>query len=159
MNNVVQNKRLLIIANRPSPNTIRLSDAVVRGAGDDNIDNVDVVYREPLQATADDVLNCQGIIIGTTENFGYMSGVIKDFFERIYYPCLEHTQGLPYALYVRAGNDGQGTRLAVERIITGLRWSAIQPCLLLKGEYRDEFEQECEELGMLMAAGLDAGVF
>ncbi len=159
MNDVVQNKRLLIIANRPSPNTIRLSGAVVRGAGDDNIDNVDVVYREPLQATADDVLNCQGIIIGTTENFGYMSGVIKDFFERIYYPCLEHTQGLPYALYVRAGNDGQGTRLAVERIITGLRWSAIQPCLLLKGEYHDEFEQECEELGMLMAAGLDAGVF
>jgi hypothetical protein len=88
-----------------------------------------------------------------------MSGLIKDFFERIYYPCLEKTQGLPYALYIRAGNDGAGTQQGVERIVTGLRWSAIQPCLVLQGDYRDSFESDCEELGMLMAAGLEAGVF
>lgn len=152
-------KRLLIVANRPSVNTRCLSDAVIRGAGDPAINAIHVHFREPLAATPEDVLACQGIIIGTTENFGYMSGVLKDFFERIYYPCLEKTQGLPCALYVRAGNDGTGAQNAVERIVSGLRWSAIQPCMLLKGEYQNSFESDCEELGMLMAAGLEAGVF
>ena len=152
-------KRLLIVANRPSANTHRLAQAVISGATDPSIDNIVVNFREPLDATVNDVLACQGILIGTTENFGYMSGALKDFFERIYYPCLEKTQGLPYGLYVRAGNDGTGTQNAVERIITGLRWSPIQPCLLLKGDYQDSFEPRCVELGMLMAAGLEAGVF
>ncbi|MFK7856460.1 MAG: flavodoxin family protein [Granulosicoccus sp.] len=161
-NNVSKNaaeKRLLIVANRPSGNTQRLAAAAILGANDPQIDNVTVNFREPLEATVEDVLCCQGILIGTTENFGYMSGVLKDFFERIYYPCLEQTQGLPYGLYVRAGNDGTGTRSAVERIVTGLRWNPVQPCLILKGEYQQAFEPQCKELGMLMAAGLEAGVF
>jgi len=88
-----------------------------------------------------------------------MAGLMKDFFERIYHPCLERTQGLPCALYIRAGNDGLGTRTAVERIITGLRWQPVQPALLLVGEFQSGFEARCEELGQTMAAGLDAGIF
>ncbi len=131
----------------------------MNGASHNDIDGVNIVFKEPLQTTVEDVLNCDGIILGTTENFGYMSGMLKDFFERIYYPCLEHTQGLPYALYVTAGLDGSGAKLAVERIVTGLRWSAIQPCLILHGEYKPEFEEMCYELGMQMAAGIDAGIY
>lgn len=152
-------KTLLVVANLPSPNTQKLADALLRGARDQQIEGVEVVFREPLDAGPEDVLACHGIILGTTENFGYMSGLIKDFLERIYYPCLEEKQGLPYALYVRAGLDGTGTQVAVERIITGLRWSAIQPCLVLKGEYQPAFEAQCEELGMLMSAGLEAGIY
>ncbi len=152
-------KTLLIVVNRPSDNTATLAGSVVSGAKHEDIQNVSVVFRDPLSATAEDVLNCDGILLGTTENFGYMSGALKDFFERIYYPCLEHTQGLPYALYVKAGNDGSGAQSSVERIVTGLRWSAIQPCLVLTGDYDPMFEQQCHELGMLMSAGLEAGVF
>ncbi|MFT4727012.1 MAG: multimeric flavodoxin WrbA [Granulosicoccus sp.] len=152
-------KTLLIVINRPSANTTKLADAVINGANHEDIDGVTVVFREPLDATIEDVLNCDGILLGTTENFGYMSGVLKDFFERVYYPCIEHTEGLPYGLYVRAGLDGIGAQSAVERIVTGLKWSAIQPCVTLKGEYDAAFEQQCHELGMLMAAGLDTGVF
>jgi multimeric flavodoxin WrbA len=152
-------KTLLIVINCPSPNTQKLADAVVNGANHEDIVGVNVIFREPLDATADDVLNCDGILLGTTENFGYMSGVLKDFFERIYYPCIEHTEGLPYGLYVRAGLDGTGAQSAVERIVTGLKWSAIQPCVTLKGDYDLTFEQQCFDMGMLMAAGLETGVF
>jgi len=152
-------KQLLVVANTPSANTQKLVDAVLNGASEDTSWSVQVTFKQALQANADDVLAADGIIIGTTENFAYMSGAIKDFFERIYYPCLEAKQGLPYCLYIRAGNDGSGTKLAVEKIITGLRWKAVDDCLILKGEYSSNFEAQCKEMGMLMAAGLDAGVF
>ena len=152
-------KRLLIVAHAPSPNTAALRDAVRRGAEHPDITGVDVVCRGPFETGPEDVLATQGIILGTTENLGYMSGALKDFFDRTYYPCLEQTQGLPYALYIRAGHDGTGTRRGVETIVTGLRWRAVTEPLVCRGEWRDEFVGQCEELGTLVAAGLEAGIF
>lgn len=155
----MEKKTLLIVAHVPSPNTTVLLDAVVRGATSEDIDNVEVRALTPFEAGPDDVLACDGIILGTTENLGYMSGALKDFFDRSYYPCLDHTQGLPYALYIRAGHDGTGTRRAVETIVTGLRWRAVQETLVCRGAYDEAFAAQCEELGLAMAAGLEAGVF
>lgn len=152
-------KKLLIVANMPSENTKILAHSVKKGAQHPDIENISVTLNHPLEATSASVLEADGIIIGSTENFGAMSGLIKDFFERIYYPCLELKQGLPYALYIRAGNDGTGTRLGIEKIILGLRWRSIHECVLLKGDFQTEFVDQCEELGMHMAAGLDANVF
>ena len=151
-------KRLLIVANVPSPNTRTLAESVIAGARDEGIDDVEVVHRPPLEAGPDDVLACDAIVLGTTENFGYMAGATKDFLERIYHPCLERTQGLPWALWVRAGNDGSGATTSVTRIVTGLRWKAVRPPLVLAGEWRDGFVDEARELGLLMGASLDAGV-
>ncbi|HPE58860.1 MAG TPA: flavodoxin family protein [Thiolinea sp.] len=148
--------RLLIIANTPSPNTLQLRQAVVAGVATTGIDFLEL---DPLAANADHVLHCQGIILGTTENFGYMSGVIKDFFERIYYPCLEQTQGLSVATYIRAGLDGTGTINSMERILGGLRWNPVQEPLLLKGEYQPAFLERCRELGEAMGEGLKLGIF
>jgi len=152
-------KRLLIVAHAPSANTETLLQAVVRGAGDADITGVEVAAASPFDVGPEEVLQAQAIILGTTENLGYMSGALKDFFDRIYYPCLEATQALPYALYVRAGHDGTGTLRAVESITTGLRWRAVRAPLVCRGEYRDEFAADCAELGMAMAAGLEAGIF
>lgn len=151
-------KHLLIVAHNPSPNTQKLVDATLRGATNEDIDGVDVKHIPPLQATADDVLWADAIILGTTENFGYMSGALKDFFDRIYYPCIEQTEAMPFALYIRAGLDGTGTRIAVAKITTGLSWKTVQEPIILHGEYKSEFEGQCEELGMLMAASLEAGI-
>jgi hypothetical protein len=150
-------KRLLVLAHAPSPNTERLRDFVLAGARE--IAGVEIVVRAPLAATPEDALAADALILGTTENLGYMSGALKDFFDRCYYPCLERTQGLPYALYIRAGNDGAGARRSVESVATGLRWRAVQEPLIFRGAWRAEFEGACHELGMAMAAGLEAGVF
>jgi multimeric flavodoxin WrbA len=156
---VSSSKTLLIVAHAPSANTLKLREAVERGACHEDIENVRVKVMAPLDAGPDDVLACDAIILGTTENLGYMSGALKDFFDRTYYSVLEETQGLPFAYYIRAGHDGTGTNRAIESIATGLRWRLVQEPLICRGEYRDEFEGQCQELGMYLAASLDAGLF
>lgn len=151
-------KQLLLIAHTPSPNTQRMMEAVLRGARHPDISGVTVQHIPPLQAGSDDVLRADALILGTTENLGYMAGALKDWFDRIYYPCLEKTQAKPFAFYIRAGHDGTGTRRAIESITTGLRWRCVQEPLLCRGEWQEEFLQQCEQLGMTMAASLDAGI-
>jgi hypothetical protein len=152
-------KQLLIISHAPSANTERLRDAVIAGARSDDTPTVEVVALRPFDAGPEHVLAADAIILGTTENLGYMSGALKDFFDRSYYSCLEKTQGLPYCLYVRAGHDGTGTRRGVESITTGLRWRAVQEPLICRGDWQEDFVGQCRELGAAMAAGLDAGIF
>ncbi|MEX1032041.1 MAG: NAD(P)H-dependent oxidoreductase [Cellvibrionaceae bacterium] len=151
--------KLLINVHCPSPNTQKLRDAMVKGASHPDITGVEVRVVEPLEADSDDVQWADGILLGTTENFGYMSGAMKDFFDRIYYPCLEETQALPYAIAIRAGLDGTGTRTAMEKIITGLKWRPIQEPLISQGKFNESFLKDWETLGMTMAAGLEAGIY
>ena len=152
-------RTLLIVGHGPSPNTQRLRDAVEAGARGLGADGVSVRCLTPFEAGPDDVLGAQAIVLGTTENLGYMSGALKDFFDRTYYGVLEERQGLPCALYIRAGLDGTGTRRAVDSILGGMRWKPVREPLLCRGEWREDWLAECEELGMFMAAGLEAGVF
>lgn len=152
-------KQLLIVAHAPSPNLQRMLDAIVRGAQHEDIESVEVRVVPPLEAGPEDVLAAGAIILMTPENLAYMSGAMKDFFDRSYYPVLEEKQGLACAIVVRAGHDGTGTLRALKTILTGLRWQQVQEPLLCKGKWDDAFVEQCEELGMGMAAGLDAGIF
>ena len=152
-------KKLLIVAHAPSPNTLKLRDAAARGACHDDIENVSVTVKAPLDAGPEDVMICDAILLGTTENLGYMSGALKDFFDRTYNGALGKTDGLPYAVYIRAGMDGTGTKRGIKSITTGLRWREVQPPLILKGDWRTEFLSEANDLGMSLSAGLEAGVF
>ncbi|MEP3115860.1 flavodoxin family protein [Nisaea sp.] len=151
-------KSLLIVAHAPSDNTRALLDAVHTGAVEAG-GGVQVTCLSPFDSDPDAVLAANAVILGTTENLGYMSGALKDFFDRIYYPCLEETQGLPYALFVRAGHDGTGTCRAIQSITTGLRWRAVQEPLVCRGAFDRRFIEDCRDLGAGMAAGLEAGIF
>jgi len=151
-------RQLLIVAHAPSPNTRLLAEALLNGARHPDIQGINVVWKPPLEAGPDDVLAADAIILGTTENLGYMSGALKDFFDRSYYPVLEKKQGLPCAILIRAGHDGTGTRRALESILTGLRWKLVQEPLVCRGDWQDDFLRQAEELGMTMAAGLEAGI-
>jgi hypothetical protein len=158
LDSAIMGKRLLIIAHVPSPNTLRLREAVVAGASRPEITGVEVRALTPFEANTDFVLWSDAVILGTTENLGYMSGALKDFFDRSYYGCLDRTGGKPYTLYIRGRHDGTGTRRGVETIVTGLRWRAVQPPLIMRGDWQESFVTQCEELGALMAASLEAGI-
>jgi flavorubredoxin len=151
-------KTLLIITHAPSENTAKLASAASKGAGHPDID-VKVICKRPQDTEPEDVLHADGILLGTTENLSYMAGLTKDFFDRCYYPVLEEKQGLPIAVYIRAGFDGTGTRRALETIFTGLRWQLVQPIMVLKGSWQDDFIDEVETLAMTLAAGVEAGMY
>ena len=152
-------KKLLIVSHTPSPNTRAMTNAVVEGASHVEINGIEVLLNQPLETGPEEVLAADAIILGTTENFGYMSGAMKDFFDRIYYPCLEKTESLPFAVFIRAGNDGLGALSSIERIVKGLAWRQVQEPLICRGKWQTSFVDQCEELGLTLAAGLEAGVF
>jgi multimeric flavodoxin WrbA len=151
--------RLLVVFHSRSGGTETMTDAVVAGANDDAIEGVEVRVQRAFDTTADDVRACNGIVLGTPENFGYMAGAIKDFFERIYYPLLDETPGLPYALFVKASTDGDGAVRSVERIVAGLRWKLVVPPVVVVGDLGPGDLERCQELGATIAAGLEAGMF
>lgn len=151
--------RLLVLAHAPSANLSRLRDALLAGARDPAIDGVETLSRPPLDAGADDVLAADAVLLLTPENLGYMSGALKDFFDRSFYELLDRTDALPYAALIRAGQDGTGTKRAIESICGGLKWKPVQAPSICRGEWREAFLDRARELGATMAAGLEAGIF
>ena len=152
-------KKLLIVSHTPSPHTLAMTNAVVAGASHADISGIEVRLKQPLETGPEEVLDADANMLGTTENFGYMSGALKDFFDRIYYPCLEKTESLPFAVFIRAGNDGLGALSSIDRIVKGLAWRQVQEPLVCRGKWQPCFVDQCEELGMTLAAGIEAGIF
>ena len=150
-------KSLLIVYHTRGVKTTQLAEAVARGAGGE----ADVVVRlmRCAEAGPQDVLDADALVLGTPENFGYMSGMMKDFLERIFYECEGKIAGRPWALLVSAGQDGAGAIASVERIVTGLRMKKVQEPILALKEITPEILAECEELGAALAAGLALGVY
>ena len=127
------------------------------GATDDRIEGVSVVSQPALGATASDVLEADGYLLGTPANLGYMSGALKHFFDQIYYPCLDATARRAYGLYVHGNEDATGAVRGIEKITTGLQWRSAQaPVLVIGTPSRDDLDA-CWELGAAVAAGLTFG--
>jgi len=136
-----------------------LADALTDGASDVSIEGVDVVCRRALDAGVDDVLAADGYLLATPENFGYMAGAMKDFFDRVYYPCLDRTRSRPYGLVVRAGSDGTGAVSAVTPLATGLGWRPVLAPVIASGDLTEEHLAAAREMGGTLAAGLSAGIY
>ena len=150
---------LLIVYHSQSGSTERMAQAVIRGANSEAVDGVEVRVRHALDATAEDLEWCDGFLLGTPENFGYMSGAMKTFLDRVFYPCEGKVDGKPFAMFIRAGNDGSGAVTSLRRILSGLNVREVQEPVMVVGEFDDARLADCEELGLTMAAGLEAGVF
>ena len=101
--------------------------------------------QDAVQTNALDTLSADAIILGTTENLGYMSGALKDFFDRTYNETIEKKEGLPCAIYIRAGIVAPERR-AIESIISGQKWRLVQAPLIFRGEWNEDFVRQAEEL-------------
>ena len=150
---------LLVVWHTNSGHTQEMLDAVLAGARDPDAGDVEVRDVHALEATADDVLWAEGVILGTPAHFGYMSGALKHFFDTSFKALETTTRGLPYALFVKGDTDTDGAVASVTRIATGMAWKEVLPPLTTTDDVDDELRAACTELGRTMAAGLAAGVF
>ena len=152
-------KHLLIVYHSQSGKTAALARAVHRGATHTEIESVKVRLRTAAEAGPRDLVWCDAVIFATPENFGYMSGAMKDFFDRTFYPCAGRVEGVPYAVVIGAGNDGAGALAALRRIVRGFPLNESQEPVICRGPVDDAVIARCETLGTTMAAGLELGVF
>jgi multimeric flavodoxin WrbA len=152
-------RHLLIVYHSQTGNTERMARAVLGGAIDPLIEELDVRCLRAAAATADDLLWAHGILLGTPENFGYMSGALKDFFDRTFYAVEGKLAPLPCAMFVSAGNDGTGAVASIRRIANGYHFVEVRAPLIAVGEIDAGVLSECRELGMTLAAGLEAGIY
>ncbi len=151
--------KLLVVWHSNSGATQEMVDRVLAGARDPEAGDVEVRDVPALEATADDVLWCDGVILGTPAHFGYMSGALKHFFDTTFKALVKETRGLPYALFVKGNTDTDGAVQSVTKITTGLEWKEVLPPLTTTDEVDDELRAACTELGQTMAAGLATGIF
>ena len=157
-------KRLLLVWHSQFGGTAQMAMAARDAAR--AIAGVDVVYRHAPDATVDDFLACDALLVATSENFGSLSGLTKDFFERVFYPCEHAVAGKPYAVLVCAGNDGSGAMRDVDRIATGLRLRKVLPGLVHKSGVTARPQvvpasvlAQCAEIAATLAAGVAEGIY
>lgn len=151
-------KPLLVVVHSRSGSTAALAEAAVAAAAAAAPD-LPLRRLDAFDAGPGDVQGCAAALVATPARFGWMSGAMKDFFERIYHPCLEVTVGLPYALIVKGDTDVDGAVASVERIATGLRWRQVLAPVRVVGPVDDTALEAASELGAALAAGVDAGIF
>ncbi len=146
--------RLLVVHHSPTLPTRGIADAVLAGARLDDIKGVEVVERAALDATVDDVLRADGYILGTTANFGYISGALKHFFDTTFNATHEITRKRPFSYWIHGGYDTTGAETAMQSITTGYGWSLVTEPLIFTGEVDQQYVERAAELGSTVAATL-----
>ncbi len=162
-------KRLLVVYHSMTGAAEQLAQSAAEGAASER--EVTVQLLRAPQAAASDVLAADGYLFATPENLASMAGLMKDFFDRIYYDALERVNGRPYAVLIAAGTDGAGAARQIQRIATGLRLKEVAPPTIVRNGAQTPEQirapksvpaadrQVARELGAALAAGLAAGIF
>jgi multimeric flavodoxin WrbA len=162
-------QKLLIVYHSLTGGTLQMARAAAAGAAREP--DVRVQLETATATDPDLLLESSGYLFACPENLAAMSGLMKDFFDRTYYPVLERIEGRPYATLICAGSDGSNAARQIERIATGWRLKAIAdpvivcthaqtPEAILKPKRISSADlARCAELGATMAAGLALGIY
>jgi multimeric flavodoxin WrbA len=149
--------KILIVYHSQTGNTQKMAHAVADGAR--SVEGVEVVMKKSGDATLEDLLTADGLAVGTPENFGYMSGMVKDFFDRTFYEAQEKVFRKPLVVFISAGNDGTGALKAIERIALGYKFKTVYNPVIAKGVITEEILEQCRELGGTIAGGCQMGIY
>jgi len=162
-------KTLLVVYHSMTGGTEQMAHALAAGAATE--DNIRTRLLRASGAQAEDVLDADGYVFATPENLAAISGLMKDFFDRCYYPALDRINGRPYAALICAGSDGQNAARQIDRIATGWRLRKVAESLIVCTHAQTPEEilalktigeadlERCRELGTALATGLVLGVF
>lgn len=151
--------KFLMIAQTPSDNTKALAEAALTSLRAYAAPTSEVIFKAPLHVCAADLEGCDGLLLGTLENIGALSGLTKDMFDRCYNDWLGRYEGLPVAIYIRAGLDGTATKRTLTSYANALSWRLIQEPLILHGAYHDNLTQDVASLAGQLSAGVEAGIY
>jgi hypothetical protein len=163
-------KLLLMVFHSVTGGTAQMAAAARSGAAQAEPD-LCVRMLTARNATAQDVLAADGYIFATPENLAAIAGMMKDFFDRTYYPVLGRINGRPYAAMICAGSDGENAARQIARIATGWRLREIAAPLIVRTHAQTPEAiaapkvipapqlNACRELGAAMAAGIALGIF
>jgi multimeric flavodoxin WrbA len=149
--------KILIVYHSHTGNTEKMAQAVAQGAK--SIEGIEVVLKKAVDATLEDLLTADGLALGTPENFGYMSGMVKDFFDRTYLGAQEKVFRKPFVIFISAGNDGTGALRAIERIALGYKFKTVFHPVIAKGDITKEILTQCVELGATIAGGCQMHIY
>ena len=159
--------QLLIIYHSRTGGTRQMAEAAASAARAE----CDTVLMRAGDAQPGHVLGANGYLFAAPENLAALSGEMKEFFDRCYYPVLGRIEGRPYAQMVCAGSDGENAARQTARIATGWRLKEVQPplivcthaqtqeAILADKTIRQDDLARCADLGQALAAGLALGVF
>jgi hypothetical protein len=150
-------KSLLIVYHSQSGASAQLARAACRGGRLEP--EVTVGFMRAWDAGTRDLLQADGVLLVTAENSGALSGAMKDFLDRTFYPCIESGLVLPYALLVSAGNDGRSAVRQAQKILSGYPFTQAAEPLIARGEVTPDHLQASAELGQAFAVGLAMGIF
>ncbi len=149
--------RILIVYHSQTGNTMKMAEAVAEGAR--AVEGVEVILKEAAEATLEDLLTTDGLALGTPENFGYMSGMLKDFFDRTYNEAQDKVFRIPFVVFISAGNDGAGALKSIERIALGYKLKKVFEPVIAKGKITEDILDKCRELGGTIAGGCQMGIY
>lgn len=150
-------KSLLIVYHSQSGASAELAAAAMSGASGEA--GVEVKLMRAWDAGSRDLLAADALLLVAAENSATLSGGIKDFLDRSFYPVSERGGVTPAALIISAGNDGRGAQAQCERIFRGYPLPLACEALIVRGEPDAQGLQACEELGAALAAGVAMGIF
>ena len=149
--------RLLIVHHTPSPHCQEMLEAVVAGATDPQIADVEIVRRPALHVSAAEMLDADGYLLGTPANLGYISGALKHAFDTAYYPLLDSSRGRPFGVYLHGNEGTEGAERGLHVITTGLGWRRVAETVVVSGKPSAADIEACRNLGATVAAHVMSG--
>lgn len=141
-------KKVLVVYHSQGGNTAAAAQAVAEGV--QSVKGVEPILKRASEADANDLMSCDAICFGTPDYFSYMAGMLKDFFDRTFYPTQGQVDDKVCAVFVTHGGGGKASE-SVEKICRSFRFKQVAETVLVKGKPDEAAEVRLRELGTTLA--------